>query len=377
MLVALSSDQQLFRDSTARLLGERAPLSRLRQRRDDPAGFEPAFWAAGAELGWTSLLVDEADGGGSLSGQGLVDLGLVAYEFGRHAAPGPLVDANVAAMALTGHGGELQQAALAGLLSGQALVACCVGAAPWTAADATLDIRREGEAVVIRGRVRPVESGLQAQHLLVTGRTGSGTTQVLVPADAAGVTVSPLRSLDVTRRFAAVAFDEVRVPLAAVVGELGGAQAQAARQAQAAAVLLAAEAAGAMQSAFDMTLQWSFERYSFGRPLASYQALKHRFADMKSWLEASHAIAASAAAAVADGASDAQDLASAAKVYTGEQGPELAQDCVQLHGGIGITQEHDLHFFLRRVTLNRTLWGTPSDHRQLLAARAIDREQAA
>ena len=124
-------------------------------------------------------------------------------------------------------------------------------------------------------------------------------------------------------------------------------------QGRLAGVILTAESVGAMDSAFEMTLAWAFDRYTFGRPLASYQALKHRFADMKSWLEASHAMSDAAAAAVAARADNAADLVSAAKAYIGENGVELAQECVQLHGGIGVTYEHDLHFFLRRVTLDR------------------------
>jgi alkylation response protein AidB-like acyl-CoA dehydrogenase len=126
-----------------------------------------------------------------------------------------------------------------------------------------------------------------------------------------------------------------------------------------------------------MTLAWGFDRYSFGRPLASYQALKHRFADMKSWLEVSHALGDAAASSVSADAADAAELTSAAKAYVGHYGVELAQDCVQIHGGIGVTYEHDLHFFLRRVTLDRTLYGTPADHRQLVGSMVVQREQAA
>src|SRR5579872_7021611 len=159
MLPTLTSDQDLFRTTTARFLTDRVPLSKLRKTRDDPAGFDPAYWKAGAELGWTSLLVREEDGGGSLSGQGLVDLTLVAYEFGRHAAPGPLTDANIAGAALTEQAGELPKAALQDLLSGAATAACCVGAPPWRPArKATVEIRRDGADVVINGVVRPVES---------------------------------------------------------------------------------------------------------------------------------------------------------------------------------------------------------------------------
>jgi alkylation response protein AidB-like acyl-CoA dehydrogenase len=324
------------------------------------------------------LLVGEDDGGGSVSGRGAVDLSLIAYEFGRHAAPGPLVDCNVAAAALSGRDGELQRAVLADLISGAGIAACCLGAAPWQRpGEAGITIGRDGDDIVINGSVRPVESAAQASHLLVTGRSEGGMTQVLVPAATAGVQIKPLKSMDVTRRFAKVDFDNVRAPASALVGAFGRADAEVSRQIQNAAVILSSEAVGAMDAAFEMTVDWAFNRYTFGRALASYQALKHRFADMKSWLEASHAISDAAAEAVADRTDLAAEMASSAKSYIGEQGPELAQDCVQLHGGIGVTYEHDLHFFLRRVTLNRLLYGTPAEHRRLLAMIQIAQEAAA
>jgi alkylation response protein AidB-like acyl-CoA dehydrogenase len=378
MLLSLTPDQEFFRETTARFLTDRFPTSRLRRLRDDPAGFDADYWRQGAELGWTSLLVDEAAGGGSVSGAGAVDLGLVAHEFGRHAAPGPLVDCNVAALALSEAGGEAQRAALEQLLSGAAVASCCIGAAPWRlGAGVAVEIRRDGDEVVVSGFARPAESAAQAAHLLVTGRTDGRLTQVLMPATAPGVRIKPLKTLDVTRRFAAVTFDDVRLPASAVLGEIGGADEAFARQARAAGVILAAESVGAMEAAFEMTLEWAFNRYTFGRPLASYQALKHRFADMKSWLEAAHAITDRAAAAVAEEAEDAAELVSAARAFVGRYGVELAQDCVQLHGGIGVTYEHDLHFFLRRVTLDRMLYGAPDDHHQLIAELEIQRGEAA
>ena len=165
----------------------------------------------------------------------------------------------------------------------------------------SLDVRVDGADVVLNGVKRPVESAGRADLLLVTGRTDDGLTQVLVPGDTAGVSIAPMHTVDLTRRFSVVSFDDVRVPATAVVGEVGRGGAQVERQLQLAVVLVNAESVGAMQAAFDMTVEWAFDRYSFGRPLASYQALKHRFADMKTWLEASHAISDEAAAAVASG----------------------------------------------------------------------------
>jgi alkylation response protein AidB-like acyl-CoA dehydrogenase len=374
----LTSDQELLRDTTARYLSDRVPLAKQRKLRDHPAGFEPDYWTGGAELGWTMLLASEDEGGGSVSGRGLVDLATISYEFGKHAAPGPLVDCNVAVLALSGQAGEAQQAALGEVLSGAAIASVCLGAAPWQMpGEASVTVRRDGDGLVIEGLVKPVESAAQAKYLVVTGQSEGGMTQVLVPVDTPGVTVKPLKAIDVTRRFAKVTFEGAHISASALIGDYGKADAAVARQVQHAAVMLAAESVGAMDAAFDMTLDWTFNRYTFGRALASYQALKHRMADMKSWLEASHAVSDAAAEAVADGSDSAAELASAAKSYIGVQAPELCQEGVQLHGGIGVTYEHDLHFFLRRVTLNALLYGTPADHRRLLAALQIGQEKAA
>jgi alkylation response protein AidB-like acyl-CoA dehydrogenase len=368
MRLNLEPDQAFFRETTARFLDELAPVGEIRRLRDDPAGHDPAYWQRGAELGWTSLLVGEDAGGGSISGQGLVDLTLVAHEFGAHAAPGPLVPTNVVAGTLARHGSAPEL--VAALIAGEAVASWAYTEPPPgdRLGDVALQVRPDGSDVVLSGVKRPVESAALASHLLVTGRTGDGLTQVLVPADAPGVRITPLRSVDLTRRFSSVRFDDVRVPAGAVLGEVGGAADAVAWQLQHAVVLAAAEAVGAMHRGFDITVEWAFDRYTFGRPLASYQALKHRFADMKCWLEASHAISDAAASAVADGRPDAAKLASCALAYVGQYGSELLHECVQLHGGIGLTFEHDLHLFVRRHTVDRTLYGTPSDHRRLVTS---------
>ncbi|HEY2815474.1 MAG TPA: acyl-CoA dehydrogenase family protein [Acidimicrobiales bacterium] len=368
MLLELSSDQQFFRETTAKFLAEFAPVDELRRRRDDPVGFDRDYWKRGAELGWTSLLVSEANGGGSISGRGVVDITLIANEFGRAAAPGPLATTNVVAAALNDAGTHLP--VLEGLIAGTSIASWCDGFA-----DDAFAMRVDGDEIVLDGVKRPVESGSEADHFLVTGRTGDDglrVTQVLVPRSTAGVTVEPMQTVDLTRRFSSVRFDGVRVPVSAVIGEVGDGSDRAQRLLQLALVMLNAESVGAMQAAFDMTVEWAFDRYSFGRPLASYQELKHRFADMKSWLEAAHATSDVAAAAVQDRSPDAGELVSVAKAFIGQYGAELVHDCVQMHGGIGVTFEHDLHLFVRRVTLNRALLGTPMDHRQRIATLVLE-----
>ncbi|HWD55532.1 MAG TPA: acyl-CoA dehydrogenase family protein [Acidimicrobiales bacterium] len=378
MLIAPSEDQAIFAETTERFLVEQAPPDTLRHLRDDQAGFDRDYWRRGAELGWTSLLVDESHGGGTISGAGVVDLSLVAYEFGHHAAPGPLLATNVVAAALS-EAGAAQADVLAALLSGECVATWCAprfGERPgeWRT---DVAVESDGDGVVLRGTARPVEYAAQADHFLVSGRDGDGLTQLLVPASAAGVSVEAMATVDLSRRFGAVTFDGVSIAAEGLVGARGQAAPDAERLMRYALSILNAEAVGCMQSAFDMTVEWSFNRYSFGRPLASYQALKHRFADMMTWLEGGHAISDVACAAVQANADNADELTSAAKAFIGHYGAELIHDCVQLHGGIGVTFEHDLHLYLRRLTVNRSLAGTPPEHLRRIAGLLDVRNEVA
>jgi alkylation response protein AidB-like acyl-CoA dehydrogenase len=375
MLLNLTDDQEFFRQTTDRFLHELVPPDAVRALRDDAAGFDPSYWRRGAELGWTSLLVSEDHGGGTISGAGLVDLSVVAYAFGSHAAPGPLAATNVVAATLSAHGAAPE--VLASLLSGDGTATWCAPVAGPDGWRPTVGVTHDGSDLVLRGEARQVEAAGTAGHLLVTCSDGAGYTQVLVPTSSEGVTVRPMQTIDLTRRFDVVTFDDVRVPADALVGTSGGAFLDVDRQFQILLVILNAESVGSMQSGFDMTVEWAFDRYSFGRPLASYQALKHRFADMMSWLQASHAISEASCAATQERSDEAAEMVSAAKAYIGQYGAELLQDCVQLHGGIGVTFEHDLHLYLRRLIVDRALAGTPADHRQRIAAMVARRERVA
>ena len=360
MELQLSGDQELFLDTSRRLLAAECSIAAVRSLEAEPDGFSRDTWRRGAELGWTSMLVPEAHGGGSLSEHGLLDLALVAEEMGRTVAPGPLVPVNLVAAALGAAGTEAQRAqVLPGLLAGEAVAA-------WTGPQA-IDAEVQGDDLVLRGTMPAVEAGGQADHLLVVVRSGEGLSHVLVPAATEGLVVGPMGTLDLVRRFASVTFDGAVVPRALLVGELGGAAGEVERLLQIACALQCAETCGAIDRVLAMTIEYLGDRYSFGRPLSSYQALKHRIADQKVWLEACHAITTAATRAVAAGESDAGRLASAAKHWVGPHATELIQDCIQLHGGIGITWEHDLHLYLRRATVNRTTYGTPDDHADRIA----------
>jgi alkylation response protein AidB-like acyl-CoA dehydrogenase len=374
-----TSDQDLFWQTTAKFLLDQVPAAEIRRLRQDARGFDPSYWRSGAQLGWVSLLVPEELGGGTISGQGVVDLSLVAHEFGRRAAPGPLLGTNVVASALGECGSTTHVPVIADLVSGEQIATWCYSEPPPDdqPGDLSLEVRVQGGEVVLNGVKQPVEFAGQAAQLLVTGRSDNGLTQVRVPAGTPGVRIDPMETIDLTKRFFTVTFDQVRIPLDLAVGELDRAADDVERQLQLALVIIACESVGAMQTAFDMTVEWAFDRYTFGRPLASYQELKHRFADMKTWLEASHAITDAAVDAVQSRSADAGELSSAAKAFVGDYGAELVQDCVQIHGGIGLTFDHDLHLYLRRVVANRAIFGTPADHRKRLARLLSTRAESA
>jgi alkylation response protein AidB-like acyl-CoA dehydrogenase len=358
----LSDEQAAFVETTRRFLAAESPIAAVRALEHDPDGFDRAVWPRGAALGWTSLLVPEADGGGCLSEHGLADLVLVAEAMGAVVAPGPLGPVNVVAEAVArGGSATLRASVLPGLLDGSSIAAWC-GPEP-VGGSAGPD-----GGLVLRGDCWPVEAGAQADHLLVAVRHDDGRlSQALVPADAPGLTVAPMDGLDLVRRFARVSFDGVTVAASSIVGPVGEAGDEVERQWMVACVLQCAETVGALDHVFAMTLEYLGDRYSFGRPLSSYQALKHRLADDKVWLEACHAIASGAARAVAADAPNAAELTSAAKAWIGPHATELVQDAIQLHGGIGVTWEHDLHLYLRRVTVNRATLGTPEQHAERIA----------
>jgi alkylation response protein AidB-like acyl-CoA dehydrogenase len=373
MELRLETDQELLLETTQRFLGAEASIAEVRRLHDDPVGFDGETWKRGAELGWTSMLVAEELGGGSVSGNGLADLCLVSEEFGRQVAPGPLLPVNVVASALSRSGSEQQcDDVLPGLLSGEA-IATWAFAEPndrWDQTGVELTATSSGGDWVLEGTKAFVEGASVASHFLVTARTDDGLTQFLVPAGTEGITVEPLTSLDMTRRYANLVFDRAGVPASAVVGSIGGAGGAGGdveHQLQVALVLQNAETVGATSRVFDMTLEYANDRMSFGRPIGSYQAIKHRLADMKMWLEACLGTSTASARAVQQGADNAAELVSVSKAYIAERCPLIVQDCIQLHGGIGVTWEHDIHLYLRRVAQNAAMYGSARRHRFRLA----------
>jgi alkylation response protein AidB-like acyl-CoA dehydrogenase len=366
----LTADQAFFRETTQRFLETETPISVVRQLHDLDRGFDLGWWRQAAELGWTSLLVDERAGGGSLSGRPVADAAIVAEELGRALGPGPFLPVNVVATALSSSGGAGHATILTSLVNGDAIATWALGepASRWEAAGISTTAEIHGDDIVVTGTKRYVEAAPTADQLLVVARTGAGLTQVLVPAGARGVTVRRSNSLDLGRRFGEVRLEGVRLPLDAVVGEVGGAADDIERQLEVALVLQCAETVGSLDRVFAFTLAYMGDRYAFGRPISSYQALKHRVADLLLQLETAKACVDAAAAAVDEGSDQAPIEARVAKAYIGEISLHLLQECMQFHGGISVTWEHDIHLHLRRASVNRAVFGTPEQHRERICS---------
>lgn len=371
MQLDLTDDQKTFRQAAQRSIEKEIPLTKIRELVEEGASFDRGWWQAGAELGWAAMLVPEELDGGTISGEGLRDLAIIAEEFGRGVVPGPLQAVNTVIAGLVEVVVEQEHHAevIGGMFSGELVGSWAVyePGKEWDPLNPVTVAKVESEGIVIDGVKDRVEHATSADIFLVTASGPEGVVQVLVPADAAGVTITRTDGIDLTRPFGEVRFENVQVPLENLVGTAATTAAVIERQFQVAVALQCAETAGVVEKAFELSVQWAFDRYSFGRPLASYQALKHRWADQKTWLEAIFATTDAAVVAVGAQAPNAAELVSVAANYVGDKSTEIIQDIVQLFGGIAITYEHDIHFYLRKATVNKHLYGTPMEHRRRVA----------
>jgi alkylation response protein AidB-like acyl-CoA dehydrogenase len=371
---AATDDQRALLEVSMRFMQEACPLRAVRDGAWKDDGFAASYRKQAAELGWTSMLVPEALGGGTVSGNGVLDAALIAYARGGLLQPGSFVGTNVTALALATAGSDEARAdVLAPLLAGEV-------AASWAVAsrgdggrlDGGVDATAAADGgLVLSGAKVAVQDVEPSSWILVTCGSDAGPAQALVAADTPGVTVTELESLDLTRRFAEVRFDGVQVPAWAVVGAPGAADELLTTQLAVACTLIAAEMVGAMDHDFQMTVQYAKDRIAFGRPIGSFQGVKHQLADTSLALEMSKSIALAAARTVGtDGDDHGPQAASMAKAFVGDAGLELVQTCFQVFGGIGYTWEHDQHLYLRRITTDAGLFGDASWHREHLCQLA-------
>ena len=369
MRFQLTEEQQFVRETARRFLESEASIAAVRSLFEQPAGFSSAYWKRIGELGWLSLAASHEAGGYSASEHQGQDLCLIAEEMGRRVAPGPFAPTGVVLHGLAAAADGIDRNELASKIVTGDLVATWAFGEPgvrWDPQTITATASLSNGEVTLNGVKAYVEAGAEAQVILVTARSDAGLTQVLVPWDAVGLTVVPGRSLDLVRRFAEVRLENVRLPRSAIVGRFGEASAAVERQLQLALLLQAAETNGALERAFEFTVEYMRERNAFGRPIASYQALKHRLADNLLWVHSSMAITDAAVDAFDANSPDTPRLARIAKIYVALRSSRIISDLVQLTGGIGLTWDHDLHLYERRIAVNRAVLGTPEFYRPAL-----------
>ncbi len=369
----VTEDQRALLDVSAKFMEQACPLSVVRdgEQRDGP--FMDSYRHQAAELGWFSMLVPEALGGGCLSGNGVLDAVLIAYQRGGSLQPGPFVGTNVVAYAVAAAGsGELRNRVLPALVNGDASGSWAFASAGGTTLldGGVVAVPDGAGGLVLSGAKTAVQDVEPSSWLLVTCQTPDGTAQVVVGADAPGVTVTQLDALDLSRRFAEVRFNSAPVPAEALVGKPGASGGLIEQQLAIAAVLTAAESVGAMDHEFEMTVQYAKDRIAFGRPIGSFQAIKHVLADTSLAVEMSKAVVLAAARSVGSEDGYGPQAASIAKALVGEAAIDLAQNCFQVFGGIGYTWEHDQHLYLRRLTSDAGLFGDASWHREHLCQLA-------
>jgi alkylation response protein AidB-like acyl-CoA dehydrogenase len=373
MNFAFSEEQDEFREMLRRFFGEKVPAVEVRRMSEAPGGFDRALWKQmGEELGLQGIHLSEEVGG---QGFGFLELGIVMEEMGRVLLPCPYLASSVLAAGAIRLAGSPQDhaALLPGLASGEEIgtLAWVDEGAGWRATDICMEAREEGDDALLSGIKTAVLSGEVATRIIVAARQpGSsgieGVGLYSLDAGAAGVKVEPEEALDATRPIARLELDGAR---ARPLGLPGGAGMALEKTLGQAAIALATEAVGSAQSALDMAVEYTKVRVQFGRPIGSFQAVKHKAAEVLLELELARS-AAYWAGWVAD--EDGRELAEAAplaKSVCSEALMKAATECVQLHGGIGFTWEHDAQLYYKRAASTRLLLGEPTVHRAALADR--------
>jgi alkylation response protein AidB-like acyl-CoA dehydrogenase len=357
----LNDEQQAIRSTAREFLSARYKSERIRELLESEHGFEQSDWEEMAELGWPGLALPEEWGG---QGLGTVDLAVLFEEMGYSLAPSPLFSSTIAGLALAHCGTEEQRDRwLRPLAAGdtRGTPALFDAGSPALPGRFAMQSREDGDGVVLDGEKVLVMDAAAADFLLVA--TADGRRHV-VPREAEGVSLSAEPSLDPTRRLYSVRFDGVRVE----AGEtLPAAEPEYAPVFFRACVALAAECTGGAQRALEMAVEYAKDRKQFGRPIGSYQAVSHRCAQMLLETENSRSAVYGAAWAADSEPDSLPRAASMAKAYSSDAGWRVPNASIQVHGGIGFTWEHDLHFFLKRGRANAAMLGDAKWHRERVA----------
>jgi alkylation response protein AidB-like acyl-CoA dehydrogenase len=366
-----TAEQDELREGVRAVLARECPISLVREVVEK--GTTPdALWGQMVELGWPALTVPEPAGG---LGMGAVELAVVVEELGRVLAPGPFVPTLTQFAPVVAEAGspEQQQRFLGGVAAGEltGTLALVERSGSVDAGHVSTTATPDRDGFVLDGAKEMVVEAPTADEIVVIARVpgtsgDDGVGGFVVPRADAGL--DPVDALDPSRPVARVTLDGVRVDSDRVLGEPGPTTAAAvARAVEVAATALAVETVGAAQTILDITLAYAKQREQFGAPIGSFQAIKHKFADMLVALERARATSYFAALTIAEDDARRALAASTAKAAAGDCAALLAKEGIQIHGGIGYTWEHDMHLYVRRVKSSSLLFGNAAQHRARVA----------
>jgi alkylation response protein AidB-like acyl-CoA dehydrogenase len=363
MPLFLTEEQSMLRDTARQFVSETAPVSHMRSLRDadDPTGFSRDLWKQFAEMGFTSILIPEDEGG---LGLGHVEAGVVLEEIGRNLTPSPFLPTSVGAVeALKTGGAALRQAWFPRIASGDAVVALAIDeGAKHRPAHVALTAERSGNGFKLTGAKTFVAHGHVADMLIVAARTAGspgeqdGLTLFAIEKGAANLSASPERLADASLA-ARVEFNGVEIDADAVIGEVDQGWAGLSRLLSAGRAGASAEMLGVGVGAMDMTVGYLKDRKQFGVPIGSFQALQHRAAHLYSEMEVSRAAVLKAQQLLDAQDPNAERASLVAKAMTGLAATLAVQEGVQMHGGIGMTDEYDIGFYMKRGRVLAELFG--------------------
>jgi len=369
------SDQERdeLRDSARKFLDNELSSGRVRSLLDDADGLDRTAWAAVADLGWAAILVPEEHGG---MGASWAEMSIILHEVGRRVAPLPLLSSAVLGVeALVGGTSDALRAEwLPAIASGERILTVAAQGPTGSVVPSELGVVLSGAAGarLLNGSARFVPDAHVADGIVVAARDSTdAVTYVLVAPTAAGVSIQVEPTVDQTRRLATVTFENVAFDDAALLVQPGQGGALHTRVTAAGAIAVCVDAVGAAEQMMFMSSRYAVERQQFGRPIGSFQAVKHHCANMLVAVEASRAAVGFAIHSLDDPSGDVVEGAAVAKSFAGPACADACQMAVQVHGGIGFTWEHDAHLYLKRTKLDEGLFGSTSWHRRRLGRSVL------
>jgi alkylation response protein AidB-like acyl-CoA dehydrogenase len=374
MDIGFTEEQELLRDTARRFLESECNTKFVRQQMAEPAAVTDEFWRKLSEQGWLGILYPEEEGG---SGLGLVDLVVLMEEMGRAVMPGPFLSTVLLGGAVIGEAGTpAQRRQWVPRIAAGTAKAALAWTEPnlrWDAAGITLRARETGGGFVLSGTKLFVGDAHLADILVAAARTRDGSTMedgvslFLVPKDTPGLAITVLPTIDETRKLCEVRLDNVVLPAGALLGDKHEGWRPLSQVVARATVALAAEMCGGAQQVLDMTVAYAKIRITFGKPIGSYQGVKHQAADMLVAIENAKSLTYYAAWAVDQALDEAPLAVSMAKAAASDMYRRVAGTGIQLHGGIGMTWEHDLQLYFKRAKASEVALGDATWHRERVA----------